>query len=71
MEELPHGLGAILALGGILQIFLQTFYVIKERNGKLRSTFRLRRPSSIYPGLIMILIGAALLIFVPYGTPYY
>jgi len=55
------GLGGILVIFGILQVFLQTVSYHREKGGRIRSRFTLRNWSSTYPGMIMIAIGALLL----------
>jgi hypothetical protein len=54
-------LGGILVMAGIVQIFLQTVSVQRGKRGRTRSGFRLGKLSSIYPGVIMVVIGALLL----------
>jgi hypothetical protein len=54
-------LGSILVMAGIVQIFLQTVGVQRGKRGRIRSGFRLGKLSSIYPGVILIVIGALLL----------
>jgi dipeptide/tripeptide permease len=60
-SQLVIALGGILVMAGIVQIFLQTISVQRGKRGRIRSGFRLRKLSSIYPGVILIVIGALLL----------
>ena len=55
------GLGAILVVFGIIQVFLQTISFNREKRGRLRSSFKLRNWRSAIPGVIMIAIGTLLL----------
>jgi hypothetical protein len=60
-SHLVMSLGAIIVVGGVIQVFLQTIDVQRGRRGQIRSGFRLRSWSSIWPGMIMVVIGALLL----------
>ena len=67
MEEVsaPHLITAmegILVIAGIVQVFLQTISVQRENRGRIQSGFKLPKWSQIYPGMIMIVIGALLLL---------
>lgn len=55
------GLGVILVVFGVVQVFLQTISFNREKRGRLRSSFRLRNWRSVIPGMIMIAIGTLLL----------
>ena len=57
------GLGAILVVFGIIQVFLQTISFNREKRRRLRSSFRLRNWRSVIPGMTMIGIGMLLLGF--------
>jgi hypothetical protein len=60
-SHLVMGLGAIVVVAGVIQVFLQTIDVQRGRRGRIWSRFRLRSWSSIWPGMIMVVIGALLL----------
>jgi hypothetical protein len=60
-SHLVMSLGAIIVVGGVIQIFLQTLDVQRGKRGRIRSRFKLRSWSSISPGVIMVVIGALLL----------
>jgi uncharacterized membrane protein YidH (DUF202 family) len=74
METIEHashlvmGFGGILIVAGIIQMFLATIS-IQRRHGRIRSRFKLQKPSSIYLGVILILIGALLLFGYPFLHP--
>jgi hypothetical protein len=61
VSHVVMGLGGVLVIFGILQVFLQTISHHREKSGRIRSSFTLRNWSSTYPGVIMIAIGALLL----------
>jgi hypothetical protein len=60
-SHLVMSLGAIIVVGGVIQIFLQTLDVQRGKRGRIRSGFKLRSWWSISPGVIMVVIGALLL----------
>jgi hypothetical protein len=60
-SHLVMSLGAIIVVGGVIQIFLQTLDVRRGKRGRIRSGFKLRSWSSISPGVIMVVVGALLL----------
>ena len=60
-SHLIMSLGAMIVIAGVVQVFLQTIDVRGRKRGRIRAGFRLRAWSSIYPGVIMVLIGALLL----------
>jgi hypothetical protein len=75
METIEHashlvmGFGGILMAAGIIQMFLATISFQRGRRGRIHSKFRLQKPSSIYLGVILILIGALLLFGYPFLHP--
>jgi hypothetical protein len=60
-SHLVMSLGAIVVVAGVIQVFLQTLDLQRGRRGRIQSRFRLRSWSSIWPGMIMVVIGALLL----------
>jgi hypothetical protein len=55
------GSGGILISAGIIQIFLATIGIQRGKRGRVYPRFRFKKPSAIYLGVILILIGALLL----------
>jgi hypothetical protein len=61
VSHIVMGSGGILISAGIIQIFLATIGIRRGKRGRVHSRFILKKPSSIYLGVILIVIGALLL----------
>jgi hypothetical protein len=70
MSDLIIATAGMFIISGIIQLFLQTISLRRDKRGRLLVEFGLRRWSlrSTYPGAIMIATGALLLAIWPLVT---
>jgi len=67
MDEIPTashliiGLGGILMVAGIIQMFLATVTFQRGRRGRIHAGFTLQKPKFIFFGVVLVLIGVLLL----------